>query len=176
MTYKHHKTTTHSAGGCLLLEAPAELALVLGSSAMPPPSRNMVTAISRLLLHASNICFPTLSVAPANKHMHSKIWEVKHKHTGKKETENRLEIHVTGTAVTNIFTVRHEITRIWLYSDSIVFLCVENIWCLIKKWHIWTVFNLKYIYVFVLHQLIGFKSEKIWYNILSKDIFYIVLF
>ncbi len=64
---------THSSGGCLLLEAPAELALVLGSSAMPPPSRNMVTAISRLLLHASNICFPTLSVAPANKHTHAKI-------------------------------------------------------------------------------------------------------
>jgi len=53
----------HSVGGALLLDA-AELELVLGSSAIPPPSRNMVTAISRLLLHASSICFPTLSVAP----------------------------------------------------------------------------------------------------------------
>lgn len=55
--------SAYSEGGALLLEA-AELELVLGSSAIPPPSRNMVTAISRLLLHASNICFPTLSVAP----------------------------------------------------------------------------------------------------------------
>lgn len=38
--------------------------LVLGSSAIPPPSKNMVTAISRLLLQASSICFPTLSLAP----------------------------------------------------------------------------------------------------------------
>lgn len=45
--------------------------LVLGSSAMPPPSRNMVTAISRLLLHASSICFPTLSLAPV---MAKKNW------------------------------------------------------------------------------------------------------
>lgn len=59
------KISAYSEGGrgALLLEA-AELELVLGSSAIPPPSRNMVTAISRLLLHASNICLPTLSVAP----------------------------------------------------------------------------------------------------------------
>lgn len=57
------KISAYSEGGALLLEA-AELELVLGSSAIPPPSRNMVTAISRLLLHASSICFPTLSVAP----------------------------------------------------------------------------------------------------------------
>lgn len=59
-----NRPLTYSAGGALLLDAPAELELVLGSSAIPPPSRNMVTAISRLLLHASSICFPTLSVAP----------------------------------------------------------------------------------------------------------------
>lgn len=59
------KTSPYSEGGALLLEA-AELLLVLGSSAIPPPSRNMVTAISRLLLHASSMCFPTLSVAPAS--------------------------------------------------------------------------------------------------------------
>lgn len=56
-------SNAHSVGGALLLDA-AELELVLGSSAIPPPSRNMVTAISRLLLHASSMCFPTLSVAP----------------------------------------------------------------------------------------------------------------
>lgn len=50
--------------------------LVLGSSAMPPPSRNMVTAISRLLLHASSICFPTLSLAPVRQ---KKIyWSILH--------------------------------------------------------------------------------------------------
>lgn len=91
---------THSTGGCLLLDAPAELALVLGSSAMPPPSRNMVTAISRLLLHASNICFPTLSVAPANKHTHMQryqqhvLCEVKHKHTGIKPTDALQEVNM----------------------------------------------------------------------------------
>ncbi len=57
------KISAYSEGGALLLEA-AELELVLGSSAIAPPSRNMVTAISRLLLHASSICCPTLSVAP----------------------------------------------------------------------------------------------------------------
>lgn len=66
------KSSSYSVGGALLLEA-AELelelvlVLVLGSSAIPPPSRNMVTAISRLLLHASNMCFPTLSVAPRSE-------------------------------------------------------------------------------------------------------------
>lgn len=69
-----NKSSSYSVGGALLLEA-AELELVLGSSAMPPPSRNMVTAISRLLLQASNICLPTLSVAPKNvthRHFESK--------------------------------------------------------------------------------------------------------
>lgn len=61
-----NKIKKYSEGGALLLEA-AELELVLGSCAIPSPSRNMVTAISRLLLHASNICCPTLSVAPAKK-------------------------------------------------------------------------------------------------------------
>lgn len=56
----------YSDGGALLLDA-VELELVLGSSAIPPPSRNMVTAISRLLLHASSMCFPTLSVAPGKE-------------------------------------------------------------------------------------------------------------
>lgn len=51
----------------LLPEAAAELELVLGSSGTPPLSRNMVTAISRLLLHASSMCLPTLSVAPDNQ-------------------------------------------------------------------------------------------------------------
>lgn len=60
-----NKGPAYSVGGALLLEA-AELELVLGSSVIPPPSKNMVTAISRLLLQASNICFPTLSVAPKN--------------------------------------------------------------------------------------------------------------
>lgn len=60
------KVTAYSVEGALLLDA-AELELVLGSSAIPPPSRNMVTAISRLLLHASSICFPTLSVAPGRE-------------------------------------------------------------------------------------------------------------
>jgi hypothetical protein len=59
-----NKRSVYSSGGALLLEAAADPELVLGSSAMPPPSRNMVTAISRLLLHASSICFPILSVAP----------------------------------------------------------------------------------------------------------------
>lgn len=64
------KSPSYSVGGALLLEAAElelELVLVLGSSAIPPPSRNMVTAISRLLLHASNMCFPTLSVAPGSE-------------------------------------------------------------------------------------------------------------
>lgn len=41
--------------------------LVLGSSAIPPPSRNIVTAISRLLLQASSMCLPTLSLAPVRQ-------------------------------------------------------------------------------------------------------------
>lgn len=79
MSYQKYKdidlnkdSLTHSAGWLLLLEAPAELELVLGSSAIPPPSRNMVTAISKLLLQASSICCPTLSVAPVgNPREHS---------------------------------------------------------------------------------------------------------